>query len=88
MGFRGDLAPGNPTVMRVSPLDFCSHSCSFYFHISLHFRLTFFLYQIDFSPRYWEYIYGNLYHVLMTHNKGERATSLLPIDGNIWGKSE
>lgn len=41
---------------------------------------------IDFSPCTGEYATGDLYHVLMTHNKGKRATSLLPIVRIILGK--
>lgn len=31
---------------------------------------------------------GNLYHVLMTHNRRKRATSLLPRDRTILGKTD
>ena len=86
-GFRDDLAPGNPTVLGVSPLHSCSHSCSISMSLCI-LNLFFSPCRIDFSPCTGEYATGNLYHVLMTHNKGKRATSLLPIVRTILGKTD
>eukprot|EP00069_Balaena_mysticetus_P013057 bmy_07925T0 len=43
--------------------------------------------QKDFSPCTGEYATGDLYHVLMTHNKGKSATALLPVVRTILGKT-
>lgn len=88
-GFRDDLAQGIPqfwesllcTLVLILVLSLCLSEFWIYFFPHV-------LGKKFFSPCTGEYATGNLYHVLMTHNKGKRATSLLPIVRTILGKTD